>query len=326
MLSRKEILRLFKELGFHKARICSSDKLPEQLSSLSSLADLGEGSFIMAALSCYRQESDDLSRPGEPHGLIAPFARRNYYKEAVVRLKKIVREIERNTNLSRRNLRIFCNSRMPEKALSVESGLGFYGKNGLVITPRLGSMFVIAGLFLPVPLEPDLPDPSWLEQEKMCGSCRACIEACPVGAISDPGIVDEKRCLQALAAKAVIFPSRLCEAWSVRLYGCQTCQDVCPYNRKLSLETHTRFGDLGPSIPLVELLSLREGQVKEFFRGTQLALSWVEAAAIQRNAILAAGNRKDPIVIPELEACAISDDALLRESAQWALGKLGLRM
>ncbi len=322
MIGGQDLLRLFTAFGFHGARICKPESLPARFASYREIAGLGRGSFVLGALSCYRREADDLSAPGDPHGLISPFARRNYYKEAVRRLKKIVWEISKVTSLAKQAVRIFCNSRLPEKALATASGLGFYGKNGLVISPGLGSLFIIAGLFLPLDLKANVPPAGWAEKGKMCGTCRACIEACPAGALKRPGIVSRKRCFQTLASKAVDFSPGLRKAWAFRLYGCQTCQDACPFNRDLTLETETELGLLGPSISLKEILSLGGPQVKEFFQGTQLGLSWVESAAIRRNAILAAGNRRDPVLIPELEVFLDREDTLLKSSAGWALSEI----
>lgn len=306
-----EVLELAENEGFQRACLLNSD----------------EGSFLVCALSSYRKEADDLSTSQEPHALIAPFARRNYYKEAVKRLKRIAVKIREKTGLTRQDIRIFCNSRVDEKPLAVACGLGFYGKNSLVISPGLGSQFIIAVMFMPLKIsgsrnsEAKQPPAKQLTASG-CGDCQACISACPVGAIIKPGVIDQKRCLQYLAARPDNFTLPIKKAWSYRLYGCRSCQEVCPFNRDLSMETETELGALGPSIAISTILSCRPEQVRQMFKGTQMGLSWVDPVALIRNALIAAGNRRNPGLLPYVEPFAGSSEAVLRESALWALKEL----
>jgi epoxyqueuosine reductase len=280
------------------------------------------GAFLVTALSCHRAEPDDLSIPGEPHGLIAPFARRHFYREAVLRLQRLAARIREQTGAGKAGLRIHCNSSLPEKPLAAAAGLGFYGKHSLVIAPGLGSQFIIAALALPFPLGPDRPPPEWGERGRMCGACQACRQACPVGAIVEPGVVDPARCLQGLAGRALDLAEPVRRAWGTRLYGCQDCQDACPFNRNLVLESPTALGELGPSLPLRRVLAAAPGELRRLFRGTAMGLSWIEPAALLRNALLAAGNRGDPAIRPAVEPLLGHADPLLRGTARWAWMRL----
>lgn len=285
--------------------------------------DWGAGqSILVCCLSCHGSEPDDLSTPGDPHALVAPFARRNYYRIAARMMGEVARGIEAALGVPRRMIRIFCNSRIPEKPLLAASGLAMIGRNSLAIVPGLGTLFVIAGAIIPRALpgasaaESVLPDP--------CGSCRKCIDACPVGAISTAGVVDGDLCLQGMAAKPVSFSPRLMETWGNRLYGCQECQSVCPWNRRvvdpgagLSAE-----GFPGPSVSLREILRRDPSEIARLFRGTAMGLSWISKEALLRNALVAAGNSGERSLTPLVAAHAESGAPAVREAALWALEKL----
>jgi epoxyqueuosine reductase len=286
--------------GFQRVRWLRSTDLPSAIRGHPALAALGEGLYLLAALSCHRREPDDLSSAGDPHALVAPFARRNYYREAVVRLKSVVSALGAGASP-----RLFSNSRLPEKPLAAACGLGFLGSHSLVIAPGLGSAFLIAGAFLPASRVPeealrqpsDPPLPGGLRAGCACGDCRACVQACPVGAITAPGVVDPQRCLPSLSTRLAPWPLEARAAWGFRLYGCQSCQDACPHNRALRSETMTRRGEIGPSVPLARLLACDEEGVRGMFRGTALARTWIPPAALLRNGLLAAEARGDPAVL-----------------------------
>ncbi len=312
-------------MGFQRVRWLRSADLPPAIRDHPGVAALGEGLFLMAALSCHRREPDDLSARGDPHALVAPFARRNYYREAVVRLKKVTAGIgghpggeagghgpaqDNGRSGPGPTVRLFSNSRLPEKPLAAVCGLGSLGSHSLLIAPGLGSAFLIAGAFLPARLAPeaalrqpsDPPLPEGLRAGGGCGDCRACIQACPVGAITAPGVVDPERCLPSLSTRLTPWPPEARAAWGLRLYGCQSCQDACPHNRSLRLDTPTQRGEIGPSVALRRLLACGEEGVREMFRGTALARSWIPPAALLRNGLLAAAARGDSAVL-EMVRC-----------------------
>ena len=335
-LQAEELEALIREQGFPKAAFVRSSDLPQSVSRHPQIAALGEGTFLMTALSCYREEAEDLSGSGDPHGLIAPFARRNYYAEAVARMKGVVRALYKTCGFSKQALRIFCNSPLPEKALAVLSGLGSYGKNTLILIPGMGSLFVIAGLFVPASVV-GFPGPGSLQSNKhagtvqeadayprfpLCGDCRACQNACPVDALDEAGHLDESRCLQALCTKPLHFSEAARRAWAFRLYGCQSCQDVCPHNRDLSAGTTTRRGELGPSLSLRYLLCLSSERFKEHIRGSALARSWIPPRTLLRNTLLAAGNRRDPVLLEAVTRHCSNPDPLVAEAAEWAARRI----
>jgi epoxyqueuosine reductase len=332
-LQAGELEVLIREQGFSGLALLPSAEVPRSLSGHPQIAAMGEGTYLLTALSCHREEADDLSGPGDPHALIAPFARRDYYGEAASRLKRVVRILCGNHGFSKQELRIFSNSPLPEKALAVLSGLGRYGKNTLILIPGMGSLFVIAGLFVPAvvvgrPIPRKRPGGGYPGKDReaaaaaarfpLCGSCRACQDACPVGALEEAGRLDDRRCLQALCTEPRPFSENARRAWASRFYGCQSCQDVCPHNSNLRVQTDTRRGELGPSLPLRHLLSLSAQQLKEFLRSSALARSWIPPRTLLRNALLAAGNRRDPALLDAVARRCADPDPLVAQAARWA--------
>jgi len=340
-LGADEILHLAREVGFHKSKVISGQEVYDSLTrqrntalkqKLSQLitgafkdysSPLGDCSLLVSALSCHRQEADDLSTADDPHTLIAPFARRNYYREAVKRMKKIARYIQDSTGAPKQSLRIFCNSRIPEKLLAALSGLGFYGKNSLLILPGLGSRHIIAVLLLPFQVDclkkyQDLAAPGL-----RCGECTACLSACPTQALQVPGKVDARLCLQNFSTELIILPDEIKKKWAYRLYGCESCQSVCPYNRELTQSTVTDSGCIGPSISISTLLGFSFPEWKSYFKDTPMGMSWINPLALIKNTLLAAGNRKNKVLISYLEPYTKHENEVLRDAALWALGMIG---
>ena len=276
-------------------------------------------SILVCCLSCRRCEPDDRSTPGDPHALVAPFARAHYYRQAVRMLDGVVRRLEGETGIPRSSVRLFSNSRLPEKPLLVATGLAAFGRNGCTIVPGLGSLFVIAGAVIPLPSRTEEPG---APLDDPCGSCRRCRGACPVSAIDEPYVVRTDLCLQAMASSLGKLPGYIMEAWGARLYGCQECQAACPHNSGLSVEAHPATGEIGPSLPLRGLLSDDDGERRSRFRGTALGMSWVPVDALLRNALAAAGNRGDPVIRKEVERYLAHGTEAVRGAARWALERL----
>jgi epoxyqueuosine reductase len=280
----------------------------------------GARSILICCLSCLRHEPDDLSGPGDPHALIAAFARAHYYRTAIDMLRSFAADLQSVTGIPSGSLRFFSNSRIPEKPLLAASGLGTYGANGLAIVKGLGSTFVIAGAVLPVP-SPEVASNNE-EPRDPCGSCRRCRDACPVGAIVAPGVVDPGRCLQGMAGVDRSIPPSVMETWGSRLYGCQECQSVCPHNSGLVEAAPKARGELGPSIPLRSLLTDTDEQRRVRFQGSALGMSWISRNALLRNALIAAGNRRDASISEEIAGHAASDVPMVADTARWALARL----
>lgn len=241
-----------------------------------------------------------LAYPGPLAGL-ARFARANWYAEIVAHLRAAVARARLGleaAGLDGRPLaacRYLANSGLPEKPLALEAGLGFAGRNSLVVVAgregELGSALLLGLLLLPFDPEPYMaclprPEAEALRPGASCGACRACVEACPTGALSLDGSFRRERCIQHWTARAGELPPELEAAWGGRLYGCDSCLEACPHFRPDPRARCDR-GLLGPGLPASWLLAAPEAEIRERLKGTALGLGWMETAAFKRNAALA---------------------------------------
>jgi epoxyqueuosine reductase len=199
---------------------------------------------------------------------------------------------------------------------AARAGVGFYGKNTLLITRRFGSWVVLGTLVTDVEVEPNAP----LELD--CGSCTLCIEACPTGALDEPGVVDSTRCLSYWTQSPEPIPEEYREELGAQVYGCDICQDVCPWNRGIEKR---RAGEEAPpeAEPVVSLRAWLEAPDDELrSRYDRLYFPHNDARFLRRNALVAAGNSGDPGLVEAVRAHAEGGDRLLREHADWALERL----
>jgi len=267
-----------------------------------------------------------LSHPSEerPVASVAPFAQKNFYRELAERLKTLRCRLAAEAGRKTEEFRVFCNSRLPEKRLAVEAGLGVRGKNGLVIIPGAGSLFVLGGLLFPE----GLPPGGRMEREpaedfSLCGDCELCMRACPVSAIGPPGFVNRDRCLQAYAADPRPLPEEFRDAWGTILYGCGICQEVCPCNGKSPPAAECERGRIGADVPVEAVLSSGDAELrKKLFRGTVLDRGWISPIALKRNAIVAAVHQGAVRILPLVEGYRNHPEPLLREIAEWATARL----
>jgi len=203
---------------------------------------------------------------------------------------------------------------LAEKPIAQHSGIGYYGKHSIIINPLYGSWIVLGEIITDLEFEPD-------ESVKIeCGECRQCIDACPTRAIIKPYIIDRRRCIQALTNWLGEIPEDIARVWGNRLYGCTTCQDVCPRNRWIKPEPpKTEIGVVGNYLPLIEILRMDEKTYRKKFVNNQISARWIHFEAIKRNALLALGNIRDRKTIPILKKFAKKDNQLLKKTAEWAL-------
>jgi epoxyqueuosine reductase len=211
-----------------------------------------------------------------------------------------------------------------ERVLAVHAGIGWIGKNTCVIDPELGSY-----LFLGV-LASDLDLPGSPREPDHCGSCRACLDACPTGAFPEPYVLDATRCLSytTIELRGAI-PEPLRAGHGDWVFGCDVCQEVCPWNtrarRAIPPDSAGLRARLAPRPEWVRpalawLLGLDEDAWRGVTRRT--ALRRAKWRGLVRNALVAAGNSGDRTLVPLITRHARSDDALLAEHARWALARL----
>ena len=201
---------------------------------------------------------------------------------------------------------------------AVRAGVGFYGKNTMLITRRHGSWVVLGTLVTDVEVEPTPP----LELD--CGDCRLCIDACPTGALDEPGTLDANRCLSYWTQAPAPIPEPYREPLADMVYGCDICQDVCPWNRGIE----KRRGD-DPAARRADgfagRLAAGRRTVDLAERYRRLYVPRRDPRFLRRNALVALGNVGGADVAALAEPFATGDDDLLREHAEWALARIGER-
>lgn len=273
---------------------------------------LPDAKSIVAGCLCYlTDEPEDYTQPGKPHGLVARYTWRNHYLELKKRLHKLARFLQKEYRAS---YRVYSNGPIAEKPIAQRSGLGYYGKHSIIMNPVYGSWIVLGEIVTDIEIEPDKP----LNID--CGKCKKCIEACPTKAITSPYIIDRRRCIQALTNWPGIIPEDILRVWSNRLYGCTTCQEVCPVNKKVkALEPRTKLGDVGSSLPLMEILGMDEQEYRSRYANNQLSRTWINFKAIQRNALVALGYLRDKTTLSVIKSFIKDDDEMLAKTSQWAL-------
>lgn len=209
-----------------------------------------------------------------------------------------------------------------ERALARNAGLGWIGKNTLLIHPRYGSWFFIGELYTDLPLPHDRP-----ETGHYCGTCTRCIDICPTAAIVAPNRIDARRCISYLTIELKgVMPRELRPQIGNWIFGCDVCQTVCPWNgrhRQADLSKATdifapRLDDLAP--PLLDLIELDAAALRARFRRTPLLRNG--HSGLLRNVCVALGNWANPAAVPALSRRLADPEPLLRGHAAWALGRI----
>jgi epoxyqueuosine reductase len=254
-------------------------------------------------------------------GIVARYARGDDYHD--VMRKKLRRLADAVANLlGRPVLARHCVDTAPllERAAAERAGLGFAAKSTMTIIPGVGSYVMLGELLIDAEIEADAP------MAPRCGTCRLCLDACPTGAIVDAHVVDARRCISYLTIESSgPIPHDLRPLIGVRVFGCDICQDVCPFNA--SAEGKPSAPELAPrsnlaAPDLIGLLELGSARYRQLVKGT--ALRRTHRAQLARNAAIALGNTRDPrATIPLARAVAAHTSGLVRGHAAWALGEIG---
>jgi epoxyqueuosine reductase len=207
-----------------------------------------------------------------------------------------------------------------ERDFARRAGLGWFGKNTMLINKRRGSFFFLGALLTDLELRPDSPHAA-----SHCGTCTACLDACPTRAFPEPGVLDARRCVSYLTIELRSpIPEELREGVGDHLFGCDVCQEVCPWNR------HAGAGpvafpvdpDLAALDP-VELLGLSDEEFRRRFRHT--SLSRAKRGGLLRNAAIVLGNVGDAGALPALEHATTDANEVIAEAARWAIARIRQR-
>lgn len=204
-----------------------------------------------------------------------------------------------------------------EREMAAAAGLGWIGKNTLLLNRRWGSYFFLAALLCDLDLPVDAAD-----EKSYCGTCTACLQACPTNAFPSPFVLDARRCISYLTIehRGEIEPE-LQDQLSGWIFGCDVCQQVCPWNRKVPLDHEPEFtprDDLS-QFDLLQLLEIDDQEFRRRFRRTPL---WrAKRRGLLRNAILIAGSRQIPEAYESLQRLCTDEDEMLAQAAEWAIAQ-----
>jgi epoxyqueuosine reductase len=195
-----------------------------------------------------------------------------------------------------------------ERDFARRAGLGWIGKNTMLINKHRGSYFFLGALLLDVEVAPDAP-----HEATHCGTCTACLDACPTGAFTGPGWLDARKCISYLTIELRSpVPEELRPGVGDWLFGCDVCQEVCPWNRKDETEPEV--------VDPVEVLSLTEEEFRSRYRGT--AMLRTKRRGLLRNAALVLGNAGDKRALPALRRALDDPEPLVRDAAAWAIARI----
>lgn len=262
---------------------------------------------------------DPLPADDRARGHVARYARgADYHDVMKARLDDLAALIRRLGGDETRTRVFVDSSPLPERAAAIRAGLGFIGKNTNLLTAQAGSWLLLGAVLTTVALDPDPP------LDRDCGRCRLCLDACPTDALPAPFVLDANECISYLTIEhRGPIPRDLRPRIGEHVFGCDICQEVCPWNR----------ADRGPGWPelggpaeagrplLAELLALDEAGFRERYRRTPV---WrTKRRGLLRNAAVALGNVGDERDLPALASALSDDEALVRAHAAWAIGQVG---
>ncbi|WEK53654.1 MAG: tRNA epoxyqueuosine(34) reductase QueG [Candidatus Cohnella colombiensis] len=338
---KEELIAAAPSMGIDKLGITSAEPFVELKRQLQSHRELGyesgfedpdldkrtdprlsmpEAQSIISIAVAYPSKLKDapVSEPGRRRGILSRSAWGEDYHVALRRrmdkLEAWIKERFPDAKL----MSMIDTGALADRAVAERAGIGWSGKNCSVITPELGSWVYLGEMLTELPLPPD-------EQiADGCGDCTRCIDACPTGALVGPGQLNSQRCISYITQTKGFVEEELMMKIGNRLYGCDTCQIVCPVNRGIDIRIHDELA-ADPEVvkPLLRpLLQLGNRDFKAQFGNSSAA--WRGRKPIQRNALIGLGNFKDAGSIPDIAVVLKGDPRpVLRGTAAWALGRIG---
>lgn len=338
---KKAIIEYSKEIGIDKIGFASADPFTELKNKLIRQQELGyqsgfeepdiekrvnphllleEPRSIISIALAYpsKMKTTVLSKKGERRGI---FCRASWGTDYHVilrdRLKKLEEFIKSKVPDAKMKSMVDTGE-LVDRGVAERAGIGWSGKNCSIITPEFGSYVYLGEMITNIPFEPDEP------MEDQCGSCTKCIDVCPTGALVAGGQLNAQRCIAYLTQTKGFLPDEFRKKIGNRLYGCDTCQTVCPKNKGKDFHFHKEM-EPDPEIakPLLKpLLTISNKEFKEKFG--HVSGAWRGKKPIQRNAILALAHFKDETALSDLIAVMKNDPRpVIRGTAAWAIGVIG---
>lgn len=280
---------------------------------------LEEAASIIAIAVAYpsRMENAPTGKKGARRGI---FCRASWGTDYHTVLREKLKEIEgflveRVPGIKFRSM--VDTGELVDRAVAERAGIGWSGKNCSIITPEFGSYVYLGEMITNIPFAPDEAI------EDQCGECTLCIDVCPTGAIVQGGQLDSNRCVAFQTQTKGFLPNEFREKIGNRIYGCDTCQTVCPKNKGKKNWLHAAF-EPEPELAkplLAPLLSMTNKEFKSQFG--HMSGSWRGKKPIQRNAIIALAHFKEEDAMPQLIELLTKDERpMIRGTAAWAIGKI----
>ncbi|WJE16682.1 tRNA epoxyqueuosine(34) reductase QueG [Halobacillus sp. ACCC02827] len=338
---KDEVIAYSKEIGIDKIGFAAADVFGELKARLIRQEELGyqsgfeKGSAeertepsrllpgaqsILSIALAYPSKMKDApkSRKGERRGLFCRASwGQDYHDVLRDRLQKLGEFLKQKVPDAELKMMVDTGE-LSDRAVAERAGIGFSGKNCAVITPEFGSYVYLGEIVTNIPFAPDEP------VDDSCGDCSICVDACPTDALVQGGQLNAQRCIAFLTQTKDFLPDEFRTVIGNRLYGCDTCQTVCPKNRKKDFHNHEEF-EPDPEVvkpKLVPLLSISNREFKDTYGS--ISGSWRGKKPIQRNAILALAHYRDETAVPELIRLMKEDPRpVIRGTSAWALGKIG---
>ena len=277
-----------------------------------------EAKSVIALAMSYAPANDPLAlAEAKDRGRISVYAQgADYHKVVKKALKAMGRWLADEAGCQ---LKIFVDTApVMEKPLSAAAGIGWQGKHSNLLNREHGSWLFLGIIYTTLELEPDEPAVAH------CGSCTACIDACPTQAIVAPNQVDARRCISYLTIEhAGPIPHQYRQAIGNRIYGCDDCLAVCPWNRfAAAAQANKAFAPRAELVApaLADLLALDDKAFRELFSGSPIKR--IGVARMTRNCLIAAGNSGDPALRPAVRRHMASDDPVIADAAKWALERV----
>jgi epoxyqueuosine reductase len=328
------------EEGFSAARVTTPDAVPEVMARLRAFLEAGhhgqmgwlaervawrgdpaalwpEARSVIMLAENYGPDFDPLDRlDWREAGVISVYAQhRDYHDVAKKRLKRVARGMVAQTGC---DVKVFVDTApVPEKALAQAAGLGWQGKHTNLVSRELGSWFFLGAIFTTLELEPDAPETDH------CGSCRACLDICPTDAFPAPYRLDARRCISYLTIEhRGPVDEALREGIGNRIYGCDDCLAVCPWNkfaeRAAEVKYHARDDLRAPD--LAALAGLDDAGFRARFSGSPIKR--IGRDRFVRNVLYAIGNSGAPRLRAAAQALVEDADPAVADAARWAVRRL----
>jgi epoxyqueuosine reductase len=328
------------EEGFSKARICRPDAVPEIAGRLEAFVAAGwhgqmgwmaermgwrgapdrlwpEARSVIMLAESYTPETDPMEAVAmRDRAAVSVYARgRDYHDLVKKRLKRVGRWLL--DQAEGEEIKVFVDTApVMEKPLGQASGLGWQGKHTNLLARDLGSWFFLGAIFTTLELPPDAPEVSH------CGSCTACLDACPTNAFPAPYQLDARRCISYLTIEHKgPIDEALRRAMGNRIYGCDDCLAACPWNKFAAEAREMRYADVVGVPPLAELAALDDAAFRARFSGSPIKR--IGRDRFLRNVLYAIGNSGAPDLAEAARPHLADPDPTVAEAARWALARLG---